>query len=698
MDDRRLLFLLRTILAAGGGLAVAGSIVFFALGETGTWWEAFFGFLALIAVSTAVITWLIAPRNQRSVVVWTLAAACCFSGLAVGGVGVALLVVDDPTLVVGGALVPAALPTSAAWIMMFAGPAYLGLYPALTLGLLLFPDGALPSRRWRPIAWFASVSLVATTVVAIWSYRPTSVTVVEEVEEGALFGSLVALLMIAVVLSLSGLIVRFRSSSGDTKERMKWVVWGATVFSVLLTAGVVSDGGRFEALAIPLLYAGAIAFVVSYGIAIGRHRLFDIDVVIRRTAVVAGLAGLVTLVYAGVVGGIGLLFGSRTDSALPLSIAATVVVAVAFQPVQQRMRAWANRLVYGERATPYEVLSRFAARMRDTVATEEVVPQLARLLADGTSASVVVVWIIAGDELQPAATWPPDSPLIAPMPVSEGALNVAGFDHVAPVEHDGELLGAVAVTVARGDTLATTDIRLIDDVASQAGLVLRNAHLIHELRSSRQRLVAAQDQERRRLERDLHDGAQQQLVALKLKLRLVQKVDDEDKRDELFDALVRDADDAIEGLRNLARGIYPPVLIQRGLVAALRAHSAKAVVATEIEADDLGRYPPEIESAVYFCVLEALQNVAKYAGAGQARVGVTAGNAGLKFEIVDDGRGFDVSTVERGAGLQNMEDRIEALGGSVTIRSAIGVGTEIVGVVPARMVPANKELAGDPGP
>ena len=299
---------------------------------------------------------------------------------------------------------------------------------------------------------------------------------------------------------------------------------------------------------------------------------------ISRTVVLAGLVGFITVVYAAVVGGVGLLFGSGTGTGttLPLSIAATVMVAVAFQPLRIRMRRWADRLVYGERATPYDVLSSFSERMRDAVATEDVIPQMARLLTAGTGARPAIVWLKSGDELQPIAVWPEDDAALAPVRANDGEPSIPGADHLALVEHDGELLGPITVTMPRGEAMTATEERLVNDVAAQAGLVLRNARLIQELRSSRQRLVAAQDAERRRLERNLHDGAQQQLVALKIKLGLARRIDDTTRRDEMLGALMEDADDAIHSLRDLAHGIYPPLLEAEGLQAALAAQAAKA--------------------------------------------------------------------------------------------------------------------------
>jgi signal transduction histidine kinase len=223
-------------------------------------------------------------------------------------------------------------------------------------------------------------------------------------------------------------------------------------------------------------------------------------------------------------------------------------------------------------------------------------------------------------------------------------------------------------------------------------LVLRNVGLAAELRNrlddlhrSRQRLVRAQDEERRRLERNLHDGAQQHIVALKVKLGLAQMLAaTSPKRARLTVVQLKaDADEALETLRDLARGIYPPLLADKGLVAALESQARKATMPVHVDAEEVERYAQDVEATVYFCVLEALQNVQKYANASRVVVRLRGQESGLTFEVEDDGIGFDTATVTRGAGLTNMVDRVEALGGNVDVTSAPGSGTQVSGNVPA---------------
>jgi signal transduction histidine kinase len=263
------------------------------------------------------------------------------------------------------------------------------------------------------------------------------------------------------------------------------------------------------------------------------------------------------------------------------------------------------------------------------------------------------------------------------------------------VRHQGDLLGALSVTKRAGESLTPVEENLVTHLAGQAGLVLKNVGLttdlqarLEELRASRQRLVSAQDEERRKLERNLHDGAQQHLVALKVKLGLVEMLAarDPEKAKATIVALKRDADEALETLRDLARGIYPPLLADRGLAVALQSQAAKATLPVHVDADGVGRYPQEIEAALYFCTLEALQNVQKYAQASNATVRLREEGGQLCVAVTDDGRGFDATVAVRGAGLTNMEDRLEALGGTLLIETSPGHGTMLRATVPVPMI------------
>jgi signal transduction histidine kinase len=490
------------------------------------------------------------------------------------------------------------------------------------------------------------------------------------------------MVFIAAIASVTSLIVRFRRSRGEEREQLKWVAYAAVLAFVLIAVQFLPV--TFPSLLEPLVGLAILAVPLASGIAILKYRLYDIDVVINKTVVYGVLAAFVTLVYVGIVVGVGALVGSQGN--LFLSIMATAIIALAFQPVRRRASHFANRIVYGKRATPYEVLSQFSRGMGESLSPDGALPRMAAIIGEGTGAVRAEVWLRVGGELRPAAIWPRDADnRREPIPLSgDQPPYIPGVARSFPVEHQGELLGALAISMTRGEAVTPANEKVLGDVASQAGLVLRNVRLIEELRASRQRLVAAQDEERRRLERNIHDGAQQQLVALSVKLRLAEKLADRDpgKARALIEEVRGGTQEALDDLRDLARGIYPPLLADQGLAAALEAQARKAPLPVEVEPDGVGRYPQEAEAAAYFCVLEALQNVAKYAQASRVIVRLRAEDGNLVFAVEDDGLGFDPATTPHGAGLQNMTDRLEALGGRAHVESAPGQGTRIIGRIP----------------
>jgi signal transduction histidine kinase len=571
---------------------------------------------------------------------------------------------------------------------------------------LVFPTGKLLSRRWRPVVWVGVIAMVvgflanglnpnrdATSYIT--GVHPVSLSEPYAAIAGALSAAFVVLLPVLIGLSIIALVLRYRRGSADERHQIKWLV-----FAIAVAGSAGSSSLALSTLGhpVPLLQdldiIGIALIPVAAAIAVLRYRLYDIDVVINRTLVYGALALFITAVYVGIVVGIGTLVGSRGQPNLLLSIVATAIVAVAFQPIRERLQKIANRLVYGKRATPYEVLSKFAEHVAETYSADDALPRMARVLAEGTGAEAARVWLRAGNLLRPAAAWPNSSGAEEPVPLlSDNLPDLPGAESI-PVRHQGELLGALTVTKRAGESLTPIEHKLLDDLAHQAGLVLKNVGLtaellarLEELRASRQRVVAAQDEERRRLERNLHDGAQQHLVAIKIKLGLAESIAVKDpvKTRGMIDQIKADTDEALETVRDLARGIYPPLLADKGLAAALQAQARKATLPVEVDADGIGRYSQDLEAAVYFCLLEALQNTQKYAEASRATVRLRVHRDELRFEVEDDGKGFDPATQKRGSGTQNMEDRLDALGGSVRVRSAVGTGTIVAGSVPVDM-------------
>ena len=588
-------------------------------------------------------------------------------------------------------LVPLVLVSNLGWAAGF---------PMLLVAIpLVFPDGRLLSRRWRIVIWASAAVAALGVASALFDpaplgdakhpvHNPLGVPGTHDVlsfVDGPVYAALLVVLMAASIVSL---VIRYRRAGADLRRQLRWFIAGVTLAIVAMLGAFVTV---FSEPGLVGLSIGFTALPVGIGIAVLKYRLYEIDVVINRTLLFATMAGFITLVYIAIVVGIGSVVGGSGRASLFLSVLATAIVGVAFQPVFGPARRVANRLVYGKRATPYEVLSDLSDQLAETYAATDLLPRMARTLAEATGATKVEVWLRAGTEIRPAAVWPQDAPGSPPLAVTGQLLPVLGTATAVAVRHQGELLGALSLAKRAGESLTPMEQKLVADLAAQAGLMLKNVGLaadlqvrLEELRASRQRLVTAQDTERRRIERDLHDGAQQHLVALKIKLGLLKTlaIKDPNRAAELAGQVEGDADEALATLRDLARGIYPPLLADQGLVAALRSQAGKSPLPVDVTAVDVARYPQETEAAVYFCCLEALQNVAKYAAASRASVRLSGLNGSLQFVVQDDGAGFDPALITRGSGLTNMTDRIDALGGSLELVSTPGSGTVVSGSLP----------------
>jgi signal transduction histidine kinase len=361
------------------------------------------------------------------------------------------------------------------------------------------------------------------------------------------------------------------------------------------------------------------------------------------------------------------------------------------------VQRFANRLVYGKRATPYEVLSEFSGGMSHTVATEDLLPRMARTVAEAVGASRAEVWLHVGSELVREASWPePNGQAKATTPVAAagGPVVVPDMDSAIPVRHQGELLGVIGAKKAAGETLTPADVRLLEDLASQAGLVLRNVRLIEELRTSRQRLVTAQDEERRRLERDLHDGAQQRLVAISLALRMARGLIEPEKDAPLAERLDQAAEElgrALAELREFARGIHPAILTELGLGPALQSLADRSIVPATVDSSLDRRLSASVEATVYFVVSEALANVAKYSKATKVDIRVEEDDGTLTVEIADDGVGG--ADPSMGSGLGGLADRVAAVDGAFDVESPPGDGTRLRCRIP---IPSHQPSVSDP--
>lgn len=580
------------------------------------------------------------------------------------------------------------------------------MFPLLPLVIATFPDGRIPSARWRWIWAGAGVTSLVGAVTAFltgaWGGDPAQ-AILGPPFEGRAFeiGATLSPVFHVGILSLvfaSGvaIVLRYRRSDAITRRQIKWLVLAVVVLVVVIATIIISQFVLQESAtsAMVVVVAASLGLVpVSVTIAILRHRLFDIDVVLKRTIVFGLLAVFITCLYVAIVVGIGTMVGDPSN--LALTVGATALVAVLFEPVRSRVQHWANIAIYGRRSSPYEVLAKIAGDLGSASSDDTQLEAMAELLADGTGAEHATVWVAVDDCLQAAACWPAhlitDHP---PMAVSDTASpSLDGPFHVQPVHLDGETIGALSLERRRDDPVTPTEQRLIAELAGQASLVLGNARLrarlqlrLEELRESRQRLVATQDEARRRLERDLHDGAQQQLVALKVKLGMARTIAAKEDVDETvlqqLEALSATADLAVGDLRSLARGIYPPLLEAEGLERAIAAQANQAPIDVAIRADGVQRYSRDIEATIYFCVVEALGNTVRHAEATSVQIMLEDDGGTVAFTIVDDGQGFKPAARSNGLGLMNMADRIDALGGTLAVTSALGAGVRIEGEIP----------------
>jgi signal transduction histidine kinase len=589
------------------------------------------------------------------------------------------------------------------------------VFVVLGFMLLLFPSGTLPSPRWRLFSGLALLatalalagfvvqprmialpapggdSLMVANPLGISALGPVLSTVLIGTPDAA--GGLLTVLLAAAIVSLA---VRFRTGGREVRQQIKWLMLAVagTAFgqvAALLATAATGTGANIVTTAayavVPAIALFGIPALIT--VAILKHGLYQIDVIINRAIRYALLSAALTAIYVGIVVGIGTLAGYAGGPLL--TAAAALAIAVLFQPLRRRAQVLANRIVYGQRATPYQVLSDFAQDMAGQLDADVALDRMASVLAGATGAVRAEVWVRIGPQLRPMATWPRGSAQRAAVPLADdGELPVLDSTRAIAVRHTGELLGAITLDKPRNEPVSAVEDKLLEHLASQAALVLRNVRLtaelqatIEDLRASRRRLVQAQDEERHRIERNLHDGAQQQLVALTIQISLLE----DDAGDpagvlKMAGELRSGLHAALDDLRALARGIYPPLLADQGLVPALKAQASKAPLPVLIEADGIGRYPRDAEAAVYFCILEALQNVAKYSHASRATVAVSCPDSHLEFSITDDGAGFEPANVTHGTGLQGMTDRLAAVGGSLRILSQTGHGTTVSGTLP----------------
>lgn len=632
--------------------------------------------IACYATIGGLITW----RLPRSACGWLL--------LWIGG-GIALGLFTDAlkTLAMRDGYV-----TLASWTA-WANALFLfsTVLPGVVLYLLVFPTGRPPSPRWRPVAIAViALSVVGTLGSVLQPFdvggpeNPTAVASLAPVLDPLLAAILLGVVAMAVLAVIS-IVVRFRGAIAPDRQQLRWLVVVAVLAAVLLVGAIAFGALGLDRIGDPLGVALILMVItglpVSAGIALLKHHLYGIEVVANRAIVYGSLAATITAIYAVIVAGVGAAVGRGDRPNVFAAVAATAVAAVAFQPVRRRAQVLADRLIYGDRASPYELLATFTERL-DDASLHEVLPRMTALVAQGTGAHRVRIWLRDGTELRAVAAWPSDGVLPSPIRLDEGELPALD-DPAFAVRHGGDLLGAITVGMPPQEPMSPATERLLVDLSAQAGLVLRNVALVEELQWSRQRLVTSEDEARRRLERDLHDGAQQRLVTLSLALRMARERAGTSGDVELttrLDAAEQELARSLAELRELARGIHPAILTQNGLGAALRSLAERSAVPVELRSAPDGRFSPEVEATAYFIVSEALANVAKHAEASRAWVAVDDGDGRLAIEVRDDGVGG--AAVGGGSGLRGLADRVEAVGGRIDVRSEPGAGSIVLAEIP----------------
>jgi signal transduction histidine kinase len=512
-------------------------------------------------------------------------------------------------------------------------------------------------------------------------------------------------------------------NSTERQSRRDWALAAGCVFAAVALATLTVRLLLGLAWPVPLLLLVAACLAVPFVVLGFVPRLTAVSrAVLRECIIGAGLVAFVCLIYVVVVVGLDRQAEPDERPLLGLSMLAAVAVATLALPVRNRLSGVATRLVPGSGIRPQQALDNLTARMTRAVPMDELLLQLAESLHDSSATGGAEVWVASDEALVRTVSVPSlpaerlelgaeEQRVVARARVSGNAwvamwapdLLKGREDEivrVAPMTHLGALLGLlVARRPAGSRAFSENEESSLAELARHTGLALHNVRLdgalqasLEELRrrnaelqASRARIVAASDQSRRRIERDLHDGAQQHLVAMAVRIGLARSILEEDptQAGPLLDELRRDVQATLDELRGLAHGIYPPLLRDRGLGEALRNASTRFALPVEIDVDLADRPPADLEAAVYFCCLEAVNNAAKHAGEGATiTVSVSEDASWLSFAVADDGLGFDLSTVAGGQGFDNMRDRVGAYGGDLVVESSPGDGACVRGRIP----------------
>jgi signal transduction histidine kinase len=543
---------------------------------------------------------------------------------------------------------------------------------SLLLLFLTFPDGRLPSPRWRPVVAAIGLACVAgairhilraAAIVDPRAYMTDARFAEQNGFEGAppyqrLGVALGVIVVVLFILTAASLVVRLRRARGIERQQLKWVVYAGVVALLMFPVGVI--GSASEPLATVLQLVGMLSLAVigaGFGVALFRYRLWDIDLVARRSLVFALLWLAIAGVYAGISAGLGLAAGSRLPVAV--AIAVTALATLVFQPARRWLERIADRWVFGRRNSPLEAMHGFGELAGSAAQPGDIATQLAAT----ASAAVGLAWV--------------EVDLHGSVSTRHGTANAEPAT-VFQVSRGDEHFGELVCRPHRGRRLTTDDEALLTALAAQAATAVSRAHLAS-------RIVRAQEAERRRIERNIHDGAQQELVALVAQLGLARGLSNGDESsDNVLATAQQDVGRILANLRELAQGIHPSVLSDGGLAAAVEDRCSTMPIGVALSVPPgvaSQRFADDVEGAAYFFVTEALTNVLKHSRSEAVEVALGLDRDELTVEVADSGIGFDPDAAD-GGGLTGLADRIHALGGEITVDSQPGAGTRLTATFP----------------
>jgi two-component system, NarL family, sensor kinase len=614
----------------------------------------------LVVLGGAVFGTLILARYPRHALGWLF----CVVALAEGGADFSQGYAMRSTAVGGPLPAGAVAAWLGDWVQVLSVPLL------ATLGLLLFPDGRLPSKRWLPVLWLAVVGLVGTVVSQGFTAGPLqSVPQINNPfgflpESSGLLGVPV---VVAMVLCATSLLARYRGAGAEVRQQLRWMALAAVLVVLSLIATLVIDGVTRSQAGWPL-YLGAAGVMVASGVAVLGYHLWDLNVVVNRTLVYGSLTATIGLGYAAIV----VLFGQLLDrSIVPVSLVATLVAALAILPLRSALQRWVNRLMYGARDEPYAVLAQLGDRLGHSAETDSVLTAIVETICEALRLPYAAIELQSGDTARVAAAY--------------GAAEPPTLVRL-PLEYHGVVIGRLAVAPrSPTEPLHPRDLQLLRDLAIQAGAAVHSLQLTEDLRRSRERLVTSREEERRRMRRDLHDGLGPTLAAISLGLDTIRRRAKQDGA--AANAMLGDvavlAHQAVSEIRRIANDLRPTSLDQLGLINAVREYAARieasAPLAIDVESpDDLSQLPAAVEVAAYRIAVEAVTNVVRHARATSCSVRFGM-NGALELEVRDDGRGVDGKS---GVGLLAMKERAEELGGTLLVRSTAGSGTTVLARLP----------------